>query len=602
MQEHGNDWILMRKETNRAFASSTWIPLRAVEKIEKGNIKSVGYTQNFFGCGTVAFSPTKTHWVEQNIGWTSIGLIHQAIPQCSSDKNSYVPVDLYKYGEKDDEYGVHLIFDHPQPTSHKRLWILNPDLIIALRLIKEGNNWVRPEENFTVVAREFFDQDGNHTKIEIKKEFLQDYLAARNLFLRLSYYRQRTENVFDIEHSAYAELSSFSENRKLGQFELRINKLSKIHGGSWTLIRAHRTDFDEGEDVPLLKSENDNNTVVEAFQGERKRILGTRVDGKFWGNEWIKHLDKSPRIRGDTEDNLPNFIIDTSGLTVPSQELNNEEIGRWLWFRPEVIKALLECRGFTMEWCTRDTGLIMSTSGFQTHFGLNSADLVNVYASDIARLAPWEQRIWAAHNVSPDGKLSKELSQAQILVTPADTIAPESLLFSELERLSEVFTNKYGKELFTHQIAQNAFKEISRFNCLNRPSLLTLSKNLVRVFSDRLNVNVLKEISSAKNKQSLGSIKLFESIISQTVEPDLAHSMFSVVVGVYQMRISDAHPTSSNIDEAIKLAKIDTSLKYLRQGEQLIFNYYEAIRNITDCLNSLCNILSPSNLKEKPVE
>jgi hypothetical protein len=35
------------------------------------------------------------------------------------------------------------------------LWILNPDLVVALRLIKDGKDWVRPEENFAVVAREF---------------------------------------------------------------------------------------------------------------------------------------------------------------------------------------------------------------------------------------------------------------------------------------------------------------------------------------------------------------------------------------------------------------------------------------------------------------
>ena len=46
------------------------------------------------------------------------------------------------------------------------------------------------------------------------------------------------------------------------------------------------------------------------------------------------------------------------------------------------------------------------------------------------------------------------------------------------------------------------------------------------------------------------------------------------------MRLCDAHPTSSQIQESLKLAKIDSSLSYLKQGEQLISNYGQAILQI----------------------
>ncbi len=78
--------------------------------------------------------------------------------------------------------------------------MLSPDLIVALRLIKEGNNWVRPEENFIVVARETFDAIGGHCLIEIKREYLIDYLAARNLSLRLAYYRQSYIRTLQLAH------------------------------------------------------------------------------------------------------------------------------------------------------------------------------------------------------------------------------------------------------------------------------------------------------------------------------------------------------------------------------------------------------------------
>lgn len=43
------------------------------------------------------------------------------------------------------------------------------------------------------------------------------------------------------------------------------------------------------------------------------------------------------------------------------------------------------------------------------------------------------------------------------------------------------------------------------------------------------------------------------------------------------MRLGDAHPTSSKIGEALKLAGIDITASYLRQGEQLIRNFGHAV-------------------------
>jgi hypothetical protein len=87
-----------------------------------------------------------------------------------------------------------------------RHWILSPDLVVALRLTKEGTNWVRPEEDIVVVAREAMDSNGSTRLIEIKREFLMDYLAARGLSLHLSYYRQRVENVPDFNDSMTAHM------------------------------------------------------------------------------------------------------------------------------------------------------------------------------------------------------------------------------------------------------------------------------------------------------------------------------------------------------------------------------------------------------------
>lgn len=569
------EWILQKRETHRLFSKSTWVPLRASCNDEQGEYQNIGYFREYFGCGSVAFPPEHRELAE-GLSWGAIGNSCNIQPQAYND-GYYSPIEQYELINK-KPIGVHLVFEYSQPVLGKKLWILNPDLVIALRLINEGSNWVRPEENFTVVAREVLDEKGNHQLIEIKREFLLDYLAARNLSLRLSYYRQRAENVASLEGSEYVNLEDKQEERDNGRFELRVRSLNDVFGGGWASVRTWRTDVDEDEDAPIMGPENDDNTSYESSQGHLSGFEGVSVMSEFWRDEWIEHQGKSLRVRGDTDTNLPQFIVETDGTRMASANLNNEDISRWLWFRPSVVNQLLELRGFSIKWYTAETGGIYSTSGHITDFGINSSDLVTVYAYDIARLKTWEQLIWAAHNIVPDGKVSNELFAAQVRTQPASTQAVENLLFEAIEILEAGFRQEFQTSLFSRAIDhETAIKSISRFASKDQTSLLRLAKELIRVFSDRLNIPKLRELSTHSDKNKLGSNKLLEDILSQRVGAEKARSVFGPIVGVYNMRLGDAHPTSSKISDALKLAGIDENKSFLKQGEQLISNFGQSI-------------------------
>jgi hypothetical protein len=569
------DWIFHKKETRRAFSSATWVPLRGSCNDEQGDVRDIGYVREFFGCGSVAFPPEHREVAEQ-LGWTDIGIGCSVQPYAYEDGH-FASIEQYQCNDK-EPIGVHLVFEHPQPVVGGRLWILNPDLVVALHLIKDGTNWVRPEENFVVVAREVLDEKGDHRLIEIKREFLLDYLAARNLSLRLSYYRQRVENVATLEGSAYANLADRQEQRDGGRFKLLIRSLEDVYGGSWASFRAWRTDVDEDEDAPVMGPESDNNTDYESSQGHWSGYEGVRVEGEFWRDEWIEHQGQSVRVRGDADKTLPQFIVETDGTRMASANLNNEDIGRWLWFRSSAVNELLGLRGFSLGWYTAETGGIRSTSGYVTHFGINYSDLITVYAYDIARLDRWEQHIWAAHNVVPDGKVSFELLAAQVKTQPASTHAVEELLFKSMRMLESGFRQKFHISLFTHDIDDAAIMQhVSRFASKDQTSLLRLAKELVRVFSDRLEVRELRKLSTHAEKEKLASNKLLQDVLAQKVGVDEARKIFGVIVGVYDMRVGDAHPTSSKIGEALKLAGIDESKSFLRQGEQLLLNFGQSI-------------------------
>ncbi len=574
-QVMNQEWILQSKETRRTFSSATWVPLRASSNDEKGNVKDIDYLSSFFGCGSVAFPPEHREKAEQ-LSWSDIGIGHSVGPYSYRD-GYYSSIDQYQYNDK-EPIGVHLVFELPRPVVGGRSWILNPDLVVALRLIKEGSNWVRPEENFVVVARETLDEKGEPRLIEIKREFLLDYLAARNLSLRLSYYRQRVENVALLDDSEYANLEDQQEQRDSGRFELRIRSLDDVFGGSWAMLRAWRTDIDEDEDAPVMGPESDDNTDHESSEGHRSGHEGVRIEGEFWRDEWIEHQSQSIRVRRDAEINLPQFIVETDGTRMASADLDNEDIGRWLWFRSSIVTELLNNRGFSLEWYTAETGAIHSTSGYKTHFGINSSDLITVYAYDVARLAAWEQHIWVAHNVVPEGKVSNELLAAQVKAQPASTHAVEVMLFQSMRLIEAGFQEKYGISLFAHEIDDaTAIKQISRFASKDQASLLRLAKELVRVFSDRLNVRDLRKLATNTEKEKLGSNKLLQDLLAQNIGAEKARQVFAQIAGVYDMRVGDAHPTGSKVADAIKLAGIDQSRSFLRQGEQLIHNFGRSI-------------------------
>ncbi len=569
------NWILQNKETRRTFSKSTWVPLRASINDEEGNCKYIGFVSEYFGCGSVAF-PSEHREIAEKASWNDIGIGCTVQPYAYED-GYYSSIEQYQWNDK-EPIGIHLVFEHPQPVVGGTLWVLNPDLVVALRLIKEGNNWVRPEENFVVVAREILDEKGEQSLIEIKREFLLDYLAARNLSLRLSYYRQRVENVPTLEDSAYVGLEDHQEERDDGRYELRIRNLNDIYGGNWAMFRVWRTDVDEEEDAPVMGLETNDNTDYKSSEGSKSGYDGVRVESEFWRDEWIEHQGISKRVRGDADTNLPQFIVETDSTRIASSDLNNEDVGRWLWFHSSIVNELLGLRGFSFKWHTAETGSIQSTSGYSVHFGINSADLITVYAYDIARLPSWEQHLWTAHNVVPEGKVSSELLDSQVKAQPASTHAVEELLFEVMRLLENGFKKDFNISLFSHELSREEFfKKVSRFDSKDQASLLRLAKEIVRVFSDRLNVKELRKLSTHPDKEKLGSNKLLQDILSQKIGDAAAKKVFGPIVGAYDMRLGDAHPTSSKVKEALKLAGINNEISFLRQGQQLISNVGQSI-------------------------
>jgi hypothetical protein len=80
-----------------------------------------------------------------------------------------------------------------------------------------------------------------------------------------------------------------------------------------------------------------------------------------------------------------------------------------------------------------------------------------------------------------------------------------------------------------------------------------------------------------QGEEKLSSNKLLQYILAQEVGADRAREVFGAIAGAYDMRVGDAHPTSSKIADALKLAGIDEGSSSLRQGEELISNFGQSV-------------------------
>ncbi len=67
--------------------------------------------------------------------------------------------------------------------------------MITLGLKREGNVWVAMDEDYIEVVRLNVDEGNRPRLLEVRAEHLKDYLCARRMALRISWYRERQEVV-----------------------------------------------------------------------------------------------------------------------------------------------------------------------------------------------------------------------------------------------------------------------------------------------------------------------------------------------------------------------------------------------------------------------
>ena len=573
-------WFEMQDLKKRKLNNSVWVPLRSQKSIQNNiNYGLIDYQEEYLGSGSVMIPVNKKD--EANIlDWSDVGSSHPQGLNFLYGKHSHS--DIY---ECEHFQGTILVLDQTfDNTVDKNEWHLHQDLVINLGLKREGDIWLCPRQGYVEVARLERDEESAPILLEIKNQFLKDYLKARDCGLYVTSFFSR-DKIFDNK-----DILSWREESKETQdgkdfWECRVLEIHEgghAFGEKIAVSHVSRTDVDQDEDVPDMTSFPTNDNVTSEFYERSfsgKKLY--RIMAELWKYEWIEPANFSPITLGQKENIDMYYIVDATGNKESGKELTKG--GKWLWFKPELVSNMLSMRGSSLVWYTQDTGKISCSPAWGIHFGVNDLGLITVYAKDIGKLPLWQQQIWSGYNIAPEGGISKELHASQVKAEPASTKAPEAFLERVLEEINEAAKTNLNVQFFRgHQSVKEIINSIHRFRAVDEKGLFALAKDVARIIADDIDTESLQKIAIPPKGTKWGSIKTVEKLLALKIPTETARKITSPLVGVYELRHGDAHLPSSEIDKAFTLLNINTSLPTVLQGYQLLY----------ECVNNLHIILS----------
>ena len=549
-------WIEMQDIEALSFEQSTWIPL-AAEKvfILHGKIGTSGFRKCYRNIESLIV-PLALKDEFKKVDWQST--VRHGADSAWADSDRFVPPACYREDERVRYPVIQRWFETGEPTQ----WDIFQEIEVGLDLLRQGDKWIRPDENDVEVAKLERGKNGKPILLLFRAEHLRDYLCARKAALLLTLFEIR--NAVEVDFSTLKWNSDRMERTfDRGNWEgikSAIHEGGEQYGLKTAVFHAWRESVNPKDDVPVMPHPlKDTAAKSESFTVESSGRKIFSLQSRIWVKHWISPATLSPRIRRDKIDARVHFQVENQEQKALAGEALKEYRG-WLWFNPSVMRRLLGEPKSHIKWFTENTGEIGPASNLMLHFGINKLGLINILGYTMAELPEWAQKMWVSHNVGPDGGLSEELHMAQNLARPANTSAPEAILWHNLKILQNKTANAYGQPLLQQFPTETEFfHRIHRFYCDSFKDVCSLCKELHRIVSEPIDKALLDskiDLANAKRARelNLGSNKRL-AVWLDSMGLD-GRKVTQPLAGVYDLRQGDAHIEGADLRESLALFEI----------------------------------------------
>jgi hypothetical protein len=586
------EWVEARDFERLSFERATWIPL-VLEKddILHGRFGTPGYRKAYRDIDSIIV-PLDLKPEFDGVDWQLVSR-HNSDQAWANDE-SFHPPGCYNGNPKI----LYPVIQRTYATGDPMRWDLLQELEVGMTLLRRGDVWIAPEEDDIEVAKLERDDQGRPDALLFRAEHLRDYLCAKKAALLLTGFAFR-----DAVEESFPELQwepKTDDKRKHerhfghGSWEgihAPMHEGGKPFGLVSHVIHAWRESVDPDDDIPIMPhppEEPEPRSESYTTVATGRKIFG--LSGRIWVKHWILPAQKSPRIRRDEVEARVNFQVENQERSTMAGNALHDYRG-WLWFKPTVIRRLLEARTSELKWYTAHTGEIGPAPHATLHFGVNRIGLINVLRYKMAQLPEWAQKYWGSSNVGPDGGLSEELHMSQNLARPAETMAPEAMLWNNLEILQGRTDLAYGRPLLHHFPSQDVFfHRIHRFYCDSFADVSELCKELHRIVSEPIDIGLLNEKIDPVNAKRANEKKL-RQIKRLALWLDSAgldgRNITRALAGVYELRIGDAHLSGSDIRDALELLHIPPDTN------NYVAICYSIIGQVSNCVGRVADSVAP---------
>jgi hypothetical protein len=508
-------WLEFRDLRTSNFTSGSWVPLKVQTSSEENSQNSCFYIDTL-----VVFDDFREH--HSNLTWQEYGMHRDETTAYVHEGKFFAPTDYFDY-EVEKTTGLIPVTDLWHEDGN-RVWDLNQEIVLALKLLRVGDKWVRPSENFIEAARIQYNEASRKPRsLEIRADLLKDYLKARSSSL-------------------------FS-----GGFSCRSYSGDDVYDVDWT-----EKNLEEKREGCEWEGFNGNHIEDDSLN---------LIWGKAWWKGWIEKGEHSTRVAGERHPDIIRFFVEKQSEETRSLE-EMESSFRFLFFESSLVSAVLKESRSRIDWWAYDAGKLGIGSTDFT-FGVNSMGHVVVLARDIERLPHWFLKKLKAYNIQPEGDIGEALYNSYVRGWFSNTVAPEKRLLAALQLADKKFIARFGASLF-RQIPKESdfFKKVHRFHSSSREEVYLLAKETNRAVTEHLDNSIIQEFltlegrkeAKARNWKSLKSLsKLVDELGGNGRE------LTRALAAVNDLRQLDAHAGTGDFSSAIEILGLDPSSVELKE-------------------------------------